>query len=218
VQYSACLVQQSGKKCNKVQVAHGLSRKSVGTYILVSRRDSATESFNPAARKLTVYKGSATENKGSQRSVKWILRFSAGRSVYEKSFSESDSGILWFAENPIVQDRCVSRAAGLLALVVWILQKPARVSRYRKVLTISAVIKKFTVDIRTSGAILQPMIYIVWKEHGGSKAIVGSYNTLVRAVQVREENARTYGMRHSAPAFYIQSLNPTNLVKYPKSA
>ena len=66
MQYSACLVQQSGKKCNKVQVAHGLSRKLVGTYILVCRHDSATESFNPAARKLKDYRGSATENKGSQ--------------------------------------------------------------------------------------------------------------------------------------------------------
>ena len=141
--------------------------------------------------------------------------FSENVPVSEKSFNLSGRCILWFAEKTHSQGRCVSRAAGLLALVVWILQKPARVSRYRKVLTISAVIKKFTVDIRTSGAILQPMIYIVWKEHGGSKAIVGSYNTLVRAMQVREENARTYGMRHSAPAFYIQSLNPTNLVKYP---
>ena len=57
-----------------------------------------------------------------------------------------------------MQDRCVSRTVGFLTLVGWILHGPHGPSRYRKVLTISAVRKKFTVDIRTSGAILQPMM------------------------------------------------------------
>ena len=66
--------------------------------------------------------------------------------------------MLWFAENPIVQDRCVSRTVGFLTLVGWILHGPHGPSRQKKVLNQFGQVFEGPLDKPSNGAILQPMM------------------------------------------------------------